>query len=306
MVHDGAQALSNGLTLEVTGDGSAKFYSEEFGEHFHCRHGAYTDAQRNYVDAANIPELAQAAQLSILDVCYGLGYNTAAALDTIWRVNPDCRVTIRALEINAAVPRDAIAHTLTAQFTNAPHWSPTTQDILKTLATDHHYQSPTADIQLLIGDARQTLQPLASKGYQADAILFDPFSPTRCPQLWTVEFFALTARCLAADGILATYSCAAAVRSAMTLAGLTLGSFPGAGRHWPCTIATKDQRPLPPLSPQEQEHLQTRAAIPYRDPTLRATAETIMAQRQQEQQQSNLEPTGAWRRRWLGGRGTLT
>lgn len=302
MVHAHSQHLSNGLTLEVTGDGSATFYSEEFGEHFHCRHGAYTDAQRNYVDAANIPELAQAKELSILDVCYGLGYNTAAALDTIWQVNPNCRVTIRALEINAAVPRDAIAHTLTHQFTNDPHWSPKTQNILKTLAADHRYQSPTADIQLLIGDARQTLQPLAAEGWQADAILFDPFSPTRCPQLWTVEFFALTARCLSAGGILATYSCAAAVRSAMELAGLSIGSFAGVGRHWPCTIATNDQRSLPPLSPQEQEHLQTRAAIPYRDPTLTATAETIVAQRQQEQQRSHLEPTGAWRRRWLRGR----
>ncbi|MEA5466989.1 tRNA (5-methylaminomethyl-2-thiouridine)(34)-methyltransferase MnmD [Leptothoe sp. PORK10 BA2] len=287
---------ANGFTPEITGDGSATFYSEEFGEHFHCRHGAYTDAQRNYVDAAQIPELAQAERLAILDVCYGLGYNTAAALDTIQRVNPDCRVTIRALEINGEVVRSAIA--------NALHhpWTPATQKILTTLATEHCYHSPTLDIQLLLGDARQTLQPLAAQGWQADAILFDPFSPTRCPQLWTVEFFTLTAQCLAPGGTLATYSCAAAVRTAMGLAGLTIGSFPGAGRHWPCTIATKDQRPLPGLSQQELEHLQTRAAIPYRDPTLRATPEAIVAQREQEQQQCTWEPTGAWRRRWLTGR----
>ncbi|MEM9976835.1 MAG: MnmC family methyltransferase, partial [Cyanobacteria bacterium P01_D01_bin.2] len=279
------------------GDGSATFYSEEFGEHFHCRHGAYTDARRNYVEAANIAELAKAEQLAILDVCYGLGYNTAAALDTIQRVNPGCQVTIRALEINAGVPRDAIAH----QSSNVPlqPWSPATQHILTTLAADHRYQSPTLDIQLLIGDARQTLQPLANLGWQADAVLFDPFSPTRCPQLWTVEFFELTARCLADSGILATYSCAAAVRTAMALAGLRIGSLPGAGRKWPCTIATKDQRPLPGLSKQEQEHLQTRAAVPYRDPTLSAPAETIVARREQEQQGCTLEPTGVWRRRWL-------
>ncbi|MEM8612427.1 MAG: MnmC family methyltransferase, partial [Cyanobacteria bacterium P01_H01_bin.105] len=167
--------------------------------------------------------------------------------------------------------------------------------------TDYRYQSSTLDIQLIIGDARQTLQPLIAEGWQADAILFDPFSPKRCPQLWTVEFLALTTRCLATGGTLVTYSCAAAVRAAMKLAGLNIGSFPGAGRHWPCTIAAH-QRPLPPLSLQEQEHLRTRAAIPYRDPTLRATAEAIMAQRQQEQQLCNLESTGAWRRRWPRGR----
>ena len=294
------EGSSKGLIPEITGDGSATVYSEEFGEHFHCRHGAYTDARRNYVETANIAELAQAEQLVILDVCYGLGYNTAAALDTIQKVNPDCRVTIRALEINAAVVRDAIAH----QSSNTPlhPWSPATQQILKTLATDHRYQSPTLDIQLIIGDARQTLQPFANQGWQADAILFDPFSPTRCPQLWTVEFFELTGRCLADSGILATYSCAAAVRAAMALVGLRIGSLPGAGRRWPCTIATKDQRPLPGLSKQEQEHLQTRAAVPYRDPTLSATAETIVAQREQEQQRCTLEPTGVWRRRWLRAR----
>ncbi|ESA34659.1 hypothetical protein N836_15825 [Leptolyngbya sp. Heron Island J] len=292
------RSLENaGFIPEVTGDGSATFYSEEFGEHFHCRQGAYTDAQRNYVDAANIPELAQAERLTILDVCYGLGYNTAAALDTIGRVNPDCQVTIRALEINAVVVRDAIANNL------IHHWTPATQQILKTLATEHQYKSPTLDMELLIGDARQTLQPLAGNGWQADAILFDPFSPTRCPQLWTVEFFSLTAQCLAKNGILATYSCAAAVRSAMELAGFSIGSFPGVGRTWPCTIATKDQRPLPGLSQQEQEHLQTRAAVPYRDPTLKATAAAIIAQRQQQQQQSTLESTSAWRRRWLTGHG---
>lgn len=295
MAHSDRNDSSRGLTLEITGDGSATFYSEEFGELFHCRSGAYTDAQRNYVDAANIPELARAERLSILDVCYGLGYNTAAALDTIQQVNPDCQVTIRALEINEMVPRDAIAHNL------IHHWTPATQAILKTLAAECNYQSPTLDIQLLIGDARQTLQTLIAKDWQADAIMFDPFSPTRCPQLWTVEFFTLTTQCLADSGILATYSCAAAVRSAMGVAGLTIGSLPGTGRTWPCTVATQDQRMLPPLSQQEQEHLQTRAAIPYRDPTLTATAAAIVAQRQQEQQRCTLEPTGAWRRRWLTG-----
>ncbi|MEM9809176.1 MAG: MnmC family methyltransferase, partial [Cyanobacteria bacterium P01_D01_bin.56] len=188
--NDDGQNLSDGLTLQITGDGSATFYSEEFGEHFHCRNGAYTDAQRNYVDAANIPELAKAEKLSILDVCYGLGYNTAAALDTIQRINPDCQVTIRALEINAAVPRDAISNNL------IHHWTVATQHILNVLATEGHYKSPTLDIQLIIGDARQTLQPIVSGGWQAGAILFDPFSPPRCPQLWTVEFFNLTAQCL--------------------------------------------------------------------------------------------------------------
>ncbi|MGB0561783.1 MAG: hypothetical protein ACPGVO_08250, partial [Spirulinaceae cyanobacterium] len=78
------------------------------------------------------------------------------------------------------------------------------------------------------------------------------------------------------------------------------------GRKAPGTVAQgqnsaqkQGQNPVPlPLSQQEQEHLQTRAAIPYRDPELRATAAEILANRSQEQAECHLESTGEWKRRW--------
>jgi tRNA U34 5-methylaminomethyl-2-thiouridine-forming methyltransferase MnmC len=48
----------------------------------------------------------------------------------------------------------------------------------------------------------------------------------------------------------------------------------------------------------EQEHLQTRAAVPYRDPNLSDRPEVILQRHQQEQQRSTLESTSSWRRRW--------
>ena len=50
---------------------------------------------------------------------------------------------------------------------------------------------------------------------------------------------------------------------------------------------------------KEQEHLQTRAAVPYRDPNLDAQPEQIKIKRQQEQQNSHLESTSQWRKRWF-------
>jgi tRNA U34 5-methylaminomethyl-2-thiouridine-forming methyltransferase MnmC len=50
--------------------------------------------------------------LRLLDICYGLGYNTAAALQKIWTVNPNCYVEVIGLELNASVPQAAIAHQL--------------------------------------------------------------------------------------------------------------------------------------------------------------------------------------------------
>lgn len=283
---------------QPTADGSFTFFSEEFGETFHSTQGAKAEAFQKFVAATRLLELAQGDRLCLLDVCYGLGYNTAAALETIWAVNPRCHVTVRALEIDETVPQAAIAPALLA------HWSPAVQPVLQALASDYSIQSPRLDARLLIGDARQTIQTLGGSGFQADAIFFDPFSPRRCPPLWTIEFFTQAARCLAEHGILATYSRSASVRSALQLAGLQIGTIPlGETGHQPHewsqgTVAGFDAAVLHPLSAMEQEHLHTRAAVPYRDPDLQASAADILARHTQEQQASTLESTSSWRRRW--------
>jgi tRNA U34 5-methylaminomethyl-2-thiouridine-forming methyltransferase MnmC len=284
---------------EITEDGSFTFFSQEFGETFHSRAGAKAEAFEKFAKATDLAEQATRGSLHLLDVCYGLGYNTAAALETIWAVNPDCRVRLVGLELDATVPVGAIAPALLAP------WSPLVQTVLRELAQHHHYQTETLTAELWIGDARQTIQRLAQQGFQADAIFFDPFSPRRCPQLWTVEFFQQTARCLSPGGKLATYSRSASVRSAMLAAGLQIGTipFPDAAprpsHEWAQgTVGSFTPDRLHPLSPLEQEHLHTRAAVPLRDPGLQGTAVEILERHQQEQSQSGLESTTSWRRRW--------
>ena len=56
---------------------------------------------------------------------------------------------------------------------------------------------------------------------------------------------------------------------------------------------------LEPLSRRSQEHLQTRAAVPYRDPQLSDPAPVILHRRRLEQAASSLEPTSQWKKRWL-------
>jgi tRNA U34 5-methylaminomethyl-2-thiouridine-forming methyltransferase MnmC len=282
---------------QPTADGSFTFFSEEFGEAFHSRHGAKSEAFEKFAQATDL--VAQAAQGSIclLDVCYGLGYNTAAALDVIWAANPQCQVNWVGLELDATVPTAAIA----PDFLHL--WSAPVQDALIAIAHTHHAHTPILHAQLRLGDARQTIQTLVGSGFQADAIFFDPFSPKRCPQLWTVEFFTWVARCLSPTGRLATYSRSASVRAALLAAGLRIGTIPLGDRHLPHewaqgTVASFDGRSLPPLTPMEQEHLHTRAAIPFRDPDLTDSAEVIHARHQQEQQRSTCESTSSWRRRW--------
>ena len=287
-------------TPQPTQDGSFTFFSSEFNEAFHSRQGAKAEAFAKFAEATDLAERARQPRICLLDVCYGLGYNSAAALETIWAINPGCQVTLYGLELDASVPQAAVSSPL------VDIWQPETQQILEKLAANFEYCDERLSAKLLIGDARQTVQPLQ---IQADAILFDPFSPQHCPQLWTVEFFQQVAFRLASSGKLATYSRSASVRAAMQLAGLQVGTIPLGEDHLPHewaqgTVACKasacraGEIGLMPLSPMEQEHLQTRAAVPYRDLDLQNSAQQILARHQAERQQSPLESTSSWRRRW--------
>lgn len=282
------------FTPQATADGSFTFISPEFGESFHSHYGAKQESFLKFAVPTELASLAKKGSVKILDVCYGLGYNTAAALQTIWQVNPDCHIEIMALELNPQVPQAAIKHHIFHQ------WEKQYQDILNAVAFHHYIQTDYLQINLLIGDARTSISQVHKLGFSADAIFFDPFSPPKCPQLWTVEFIAIVSQCLNLNGLFATYSCAASVRMALFNAGLVIGSTPPVGRRTPGTIAAYPQRllDLPTLSQAEQEHLLTRAAIPYRDPTLSDCAEVILNRREQEQLNSDLEPTSQWRKRW--------
>ncbi|MGK7871972.1 MAG: tRNA (5-methylaminomethyl-2-thiouridine)(34)-methyltransferase MnmD [Xenococcaceae cyanobacterium] len=296
---------SGEFTPQPTADGSFTFFSTEFGEAFHSHYGARQEAQEKFVEPCQLAKKAQGVAgtsnknndqpthlLRLLDICYGLGYNSAAALATIWAINPRCHVELIGLELDRAVPCQAIAHQLLEQ------WPQPIPQLLGELADAHQVQTPQFQAQLLIGDARKTIQQIHSSGFQADGIFLDPFSPPKCPQLWTVEFLRLVAQCLKPAGRLATYSCAASVRTALRLAGLKVGSTIGVGRRSPGTVASFTSDYLLPLSQQEQEHLHTRAAIPYRDPQLKDSADIILQRRQTEQRASSLEPTSHWKKRW--------
>ena len=283
----------NQFTPRPTDDGSYTFFSEEFQETFHSSFGAKQEAEVRYIKPCAIEQLAaQKSKIRILDVCYGLGYNTAAALETIWSINPQCQVELICLEININVPQQAV------KYGCLQSWQAPIPSILAELSNKCIVTKDLITAKLLLEDARLAVKSLVKQNWQADAIFLDPFSPRKCPQLWTVEFISLLAQCLNSEGRLATYSASAAVRTALQSAGLKIGSISGAGRKSPGTIAAWEYKGLPVLSAMEREHLQTRAAIPYRDCSLEDIPTEIINNRIQEQQKSSLESASRWRERW--------
>lgn len=325
------------LESRRTGDGSLSLWSEDFGEAFHCGRGALAEARAKFVAPAQLERFAPGSCLQVVDVCVGLGYNSAALLEAA----ADRGLTVRwwGLELDPRPLRLALAD---RGFRGL--WRPATVALLEQLRDRGSWNSPAMGTSAAashgrwwLGDARQQLAAvLAEARGQCDLVLHDAFSPGRCPQLWSVEFLAGLAGLLRPDGRLLTYCTAAAVRRGLQLAGLELASLtaaetdagddgvsdegvsagggpepPRVRPFWshgtaasPRVLAAPDATgcppagPLRPLGPMELDHLRTRAAEPYRDPSGNATAAGILAERQRAQAASTAGSTSAWRRRW--------
>lgn len=297
MTGDTSTSSAHGWRLKQTDDGSFTFYSEEFAECFHSVRGARQEAMCKYVEPCQLHRRAKEQDcLRLLDICYGLGYNSAAAIAAIWSANPACRIELIALELDITVPQSAACQGLLNSFSSEAF---PVSSLFCEFAETQRLRLPQLQADLCVGDARSQIQNAARSGFLADAIFLDPFSPPKCPQLWTVEFLGWVTRCLHHRGRLATYSRAAAVRTALGSAGLSFGATMGAGQRSLGTIAGFIAEDLPPLSQQDREHLQTRASVPYRDPNLNNSPAQILQQRQQERDSSALEPTSRWKKRWI-------
>jgi tRNA U34 5-methylaminomethyl-2-thiouridine-forming methyltransferase MnmC len=134
-----------------------------------------------FVEPTRLAQTARKPSLRLLDICYGLGYNTAAALATIWAINPNCCVEVVGLEINPVVPQAAIAHHLLS------YWNPDYTRLLTQLATEHQVHTDRLQATLLIGDARAMIGLLHQSGFQADAIFWTHFHPN-CPNCGLLNF----------------------------------------------------------------------------------------------------------------------
>ena len=80
---NGSAAELGPLRAYPTADGSFSLHSTQFGEAFHNSAGALNEAQAKFVRPAQLERFQGGTPLAILDVCFGLGYNSAAVWDAL-------------------------------------------------------------------------------------------------------------------------------------------------------------------------------------------------------------------------------
>ena len=123
------------------------------------------------------------------------------------------------------------------------------------------------DIKFYADDARKSILNINT---QYDYIFLDAFTFSKAPELWTVEFMAELYNRLAPRGVLMTYSNSALVRNTFLENNFYVGKiYNEQSGKFIGTIASKDKSMIKyPLSNYEIGLCNTRAGIPYHDPTL--------------------------------------
>lgn len=199
----------------ITEDKSITFRNEKYDECYHTKSGAIEESFEKYAKPCKIKN-----GMKVLDVCFGIGYNSLAAINTadveIIALENDQKILdkIEEVEVSTELKQD--------------------YEKIKKAAKDLEYQDDKVKIKIILGDARETIKTINEK---FDAVFFDPFSPKKCPELWTEEFFREIAKRMNKGAVLATYSCARVVRDNLKKAGFRIEDGPIIGRRSPSTLA---------------------------------------------------------------------
>ena len=198
----------------ITKDGSVTFHNEYFDETYHSTTGAIEEAFEKFAKPAGIKP-----GFRILDICFGLGYNSLAALYMGKDVrivglenDPEIINRIKDVEVPSYLKEDYAA----------------IQKAAKTLET--------RNITIMIGDARLTIKKVSG---QFDCVFLDPFSPKKCPWLWSLDFMKDIALVMKKGAVLTTYSCAGVVRRNLAEAGFDVREGPCVGRRSPSLVAVR-------------------------------------------------------------------
>ena len=285
----------------LTKDGSYSLRSISFQENFHSLFGALEETKIKFTDPSDLQRF-NGKSLSVLDICFGLGYNSASLLNEL--IKQESYLNLYALEIDKKPLEYALKKKCFQKL-----WAPKVKKILDSLFLNDSFDDQFFKCRILWGDAREKINniPAATK---FDLIYLDGFSPQKCPQVWTIEFLSKVTQKLNPQGYLITYSSSAAVRKTLRNLGLEIFTIK------PCfnertfwsqgtvAIAKFDNNKmnsnlnLAKLSVMEEEHLLTKASIPYRDTNLNSDKDDIIKKRLDEQLFSNLVPTKKWRKKW--------
>ncbi|MDD5118796.1 MAG: MnmC family methyltransferase [Sulfuricurvum sp.] len=211
-------------------DGSYTAYSPEYDEHYHStKDGALNESLKKHIEPAFALH-AQKDHLRIIDICFGLGFNTLLSLYYRDSYFPNTTLEIYSPELDGELVASLVDFPYPEIF--EPY-----RNIIIDIATMGGYEDERTQITVEITDARAAMRELEGEW---DICYQDAFSPSVNPVLWTREYFTDIARLIGEDGVITTYSTALATRLALYENGLNVYMNSGEG-YRNATIASHQE-----------------------------------------------------------------
>ena len=192
-------------TLTLSEDGSYTAYSKEYDEHYHStKDGALSESLYKHIIPAY--KLTQDKdELHILDICYGLGFNTLATILYYKEYAPEKKLFISSPELDGSLVKSLTKFNYPKEFA-------VLRKIIEAISKDGNYKDENLSIEVFLGDAREYIRAFEDS---FDIVYQDAFSPSSNPVLWTKEYFSDIKKAMKKDGVLTTYSTALKTRLAL-------------------------------------------------------------------------------------------
>jgi tRNA U34 5-methylaminomethyl-2-thiouridine-forming methyltransferase MnmC len=208
-------------------DGSNTLFSTKYNQHFHdLKTGAIKESLNKHV----IPALTlkkDSKELKILDICFGIGYNTFSTIYYILENNLDISLEIYSPELDEELVRSLDKFDFPQEFEGIKH-------IIGSIANNLFYEDEKIKIEVKICDAREYIKTLKD----IDIVYQDAFSSEVNKELWSVEYFQDIFKLCNNSAIMTTYSISTIVRLSMYEAGFYIYEINPTGKRKQ-TIALK-------------------------------------------------------------------
>jgi tRNA U34 5-methylaminomethyl-2-thiouridine-forming methyltransferase MnmC len=195
----------NEHSMTLSEDGSYTAYSKEYDEHYHStKDGALSESlYKHIIPACKLTQ--EKNELNILDICYGLGFNTLATILYYKEHAPEKKLSIYSPELDSKLIASLTEFSYPEEFALLG-------EIITALSREQKYEDEQLSIELFLGDAREYVKQFED---HFDIVYQDAFSPSSNPVLWTKEYFSDIKRAMREDGLLTTYSTALKTRLAL-------------------------------------------------------------------------------------------
>ncbi len=213
-----------------TEDGSNTLFSKKYNQHFHdIKIGAIKESLQKHV----IPAFTfhkNSTKLKIVDICFGIGYNTFTSIDYIIKNNLDINIEIFSPELDSELVKSINNFEFPKEFEHL-------KDIIKAISKYQKYEDEKIKIEVFIGNARQYLKTLKN----IDIVYQDAFSKDVNSELWSVEYFKDIYKAANSNCIITTYSIATSVRLSLFEAGFEIYEIDPTGKRKQ-TVALKTKK----------------------------------------------------------------